>query len=121
MLWWALQDLVITAMLAGVVWVVCRLGRVGPVARHAMWVVVLVKMLTPPLVTWPWAVPQVSYSSASSEVNHPSQVVTSSSTIWKFTDPPSADPPIALPKAEVAPQEAAVRRSAAPVIVSPPS
>jgi beta-lactamase regulating signal transducer with metallopeptidase domain len=29
----------------------------GPVARHALWLVVLVKFMTPPLIVWPWAVP----------------------------------------------------------------
>src|SRR3954467_7272950 len=29
---------------------------VGPVGRHALWLIVLVKLLTPPLVVWPWAV-----------------------------------------------------------------
>jgi beta-lactamase regulating signal transducer with metallopeptidase domain len=56
MLWWTVQNVVVTAVLAGVVWAVCRVGRVGPVVRHALWVVVLVKMVTPPLVAWPWGV-----------------------------------------------------------------
>jgi beta-lactamase regulating signal transducer with metallopeptidase domain len=57
MAWWLFQDLVITAALAAVVAVICRAPRIGPVARHALWVVVLVKFVTPPLVVWPWAAP----------------------------------------------------------------
>src|SRR4051812_14475451 len=56
MLWWTFQNLVIASVLAGLVWLACRSGRVGPVGRHALWLVVLVKLLTPPLVVWPWAV-----------------------------------------------------------------
>jgi beta-lactamase regulating signal transducer with metallopeptidase domain len=119
MLWWALQDLVITALMAAVLWAVCRLGRVGPVARHAMWVVILVKMLTPPLVTWPWSVPEISYASASSSTDHASQVVVASSPTWKFTDSHSVDPPIALSKTEMRPRDASAARITTPTIVSP--
>ena len=57
MAWWIFQNLVVTAALALVVAAVCRVGRIGPVARHALWVLVLVKFVTPPLVVWPWTVP----------------------------------------------------------------
>src|SRR3954454_22634394 len=56
MLWWTFQNLVIATVLATLVWLGCRSGRVGPVGRHALWLVVLIKLLTPPLVVWPWAV-----------------------------------------------------------------
>lgn len=57
MTWWLFQNLVITAALAAVVAAICRTTRIGPVARHALWVVVLVKFVTPPLIVWPWAAP----------------------------------------------------------------
>jgi beta-lactamase regulating signal transducer with metallopeptidase domain len=57
MAWWIFQSLVTTAALAATVAILCRFGRIGPVARHALWVVVLVKFVTPPLVVWPWAAP----------------------------------------------------------------
>jgi beta-lactamase regulating signal transducer with metallopeptidase domain len=57
MVWWIFQSLVTTAALAAMVAVICRFGRIGPVARHALWVVVLVKFLAPPIVVWPWAAP----------------------------------------------------------------
>jgi beta-lactamase regulating signal transducer with metallopeptidase domain len=57
MAWWIFQSLVTTAALAAVVAIVCRLGRIGPVARHALWVLVLLKFVMPPLVVWPWAAP----------------------------------------------------------------
>ncbi len=57
MAWWLFQNVVITTALAAMVVVVCRATRIGPVARHALWVLVLVKFVTPPLVVWPWPAP----------------------------------------------------------------
>jgi len=57
MAWWLFQNVVITAGLALVVAAVCRTTRIGPVGRHALWLIVLVKFVTPPLVVWPWAAP----------------------------------------------------------------
>jgi beta-lactamase regulating signal transducer with metallopeptidase domain len=57
MAWWLFQNVVITAALAAAVAMICRFSRLGPVARHALWVLVLVKFVTPPLVVWPWAAP----------------------------------------------------------------
>jgi beta-lactamase regulating signal transducer with metallopeptidase domain len=57
MTWWIFQHLATVIVVAAVVAAVCRLGRLGPVARHALWLVVLIKLVTPPVVAWPWAVP----------------------------------------------------------------
>ncbi|HYN06647.1 MAG TPA: M56 family metallopeptidase [Vicinamibacterales bacterium] len=57
MAWWLFQNVVITTALAALVVVVCRTTRIGPVARHALWVLVLLKFVTPPLVVWPWPAP----------------------------------------------------------------
>jgi beta-lactamase regulating signal transducer with metallopeptidase domain len=57
MLWWIVQNVTIMALLAGVVWITCRLAKAGPVTRHALWLLVLLKMLTPPMVVWPWPAP----------------------------------------------------------------
>jgi len=56
MLWWIAQNIAVTLALVVIVWSACRSFRIGPVGRHALWLVVLLKMLTPPLVAWPWAV-----------------------------------------------------------------
>jgi beta-lactamase regulating signal transducer with metallopeptidase domain len=55
--WWLFQNLVVTALLAGAVGLVCRTTRVGPVIRHALWLIVLIKFVTPPIVVWPWSAP----------------------------------------------------------------
>jgi beta-lactamase regulating signal transducer with metallopeptidase domain len=56
-LWWLLENALVSAVLAAAVTLLCRPLRRRPAVRHALWVVVLVKMLTPPVVAWPWSVP----------------------------------------------------------------
>src|SRR5512140_2180535 len=56
MIGWMLQNGLTAAVLAGLVWAVCRWGRLGPAARHALWLLVLLKLMMPPVATWPWAV-----------------------------------------------------------------
>src|SRR5260370_12603666 len=54
MLWWLVENTVFAAILAGVVALLCRCFRPGPAVRHALWLVVLLKLLTPPFLHWPW-------------------------------------------------------------------
>jgi beta-lactamase regulating signal transducer with metallopeptidase domain len=57
MLWWLAQNTVAAGLLACLVVAICRLRRFSPAVQHVLWLVVLVKLLTPPLIAWPWAVP----------------------------------------------------------------
>jgi beta-lactamase regulating signal transducer with metallopeptidase domain len=57
MAWWIFQNIVITTALAAAVAMIGRSTRIGPVAKHALWVLVLLKFITPPIVVWPWAAP----------------------------------------------------------------
>ena len=59
MLEWTAQTAVIAAVLAGAVALACRARRIGPVAKHALWTVVLVKLLLPPrfVLNMPWRTP----------------------------------------------------------------
>ena len=57
MLDWFAETALVTAAMAGVVALVCRIGRLGPAVRHALWLVVLLKLMTPPLLHWPWKIP----------------------------------------------------------------
>ena len=50
MAWWIFQNVVVTAALAGIVAMMCRFGRIGPVGRHALWVLVLLTLY--PLCRW---------------------------------------------------------------------
>jgi len=55
MLWWFAETTLVAAVLAVVAVLASRMRSVGPTVRHALWLVVLIKLMTPPLVSWPWA------------------------------------------------------------------
>ena len=57
MLGWFAETTLVASGLAVVAVLAGRLRSIGPTARHVLWLVVLIKMMTPPLVSWPWAVP----------------------------------------------------------------
>ena len=54
MLWWIAETTLVAAALAAVAALVPRLRPLGPATRHALWLVVLVKLMVPPLLSWPW-------------------------------------------------------------------
>ena len=56
MIGWMVQNAVVATGLALLVWGVCRWRRLGPAARHGLWLLVLIKLVTPGVVAWPWAV-----------------------------------------------------------------
>ncbi len=56
---WLAQHLIITVMLTIVVAVLCRLLRFRPAVCHALWLLVLLKLVTPPVVAWPWTIAQL--------------------------------------------------------------
>ena len=56
MLWWFAETTLVAAILALVAGIVGRLPRVGPSARHVLWLVVLIKLVMPPVVKSPWTV-----------------------------------------------------------------
>jgi beta-lactamase regulating signal transducer with metallopeptidase domain len=68
MLWWLAQNALSAGLLSGLVALVCRLGRFRPAVRHALWLVVLVKLITPPFLEWPWAVPSFVQIPASAAI-----------------------------------------------------
>jgi beta-lactamase regulating signal transducer with metallopeptidase domain len=51
---WISESLLVSALLAAIVALVCRLFRPRAALCHALWVVVLLKLITPPWVTSPW-------------------------------------------------------------------
>ncbi len=53
MIHWVQENTLVTAVLAGLVVLVCRITRRRPAVEHALWVLVLVKFLMPPVVEWP--------------------------------------------------------------------
>jgi beta-lactamase regulating signal transducer with metallopeptidase domain len=58
MLWWLAETTVVAAVLAGAAALLCRRFRPRPAVCHALWLVVLLKLLTPPLMAWPWPTPE---------------------------------------------------------------
>src|SRR5437588_10853579 len=54
---WLILHLAMAALLAGLALAVGRWAKLGPATRHALWLVVLLKLLTPPLLAWPWVLP----------------------------------------------------------------
>jgi beta-lactamase regulating signal transducer with metallopeptidase domain len=59
MLGWSAQTTVIAMILAAIAILASRSTRLGPAARHVLWLVVLIKLLTPPVVNWPWSPPKL--------------------------------------------------------------
>ena len=55
MLGWFAETTLVTAALTLVAVVASRLRSVGPTTRHALWLVVMIKLVTPSLLSWPWA------------------------------------------------------------------
>ena len=69
-LWWLGQHLLITTILALIVWLVCRIARPSAAACHVLWLLVLLRMMIPPAATWPWSIPspfETSVSAAPAE------------------------------------------------------
>jgi beta-lactamase regulating signal transducer with metallopeptidase domain len=68
MLWWFAETALVTTLLAGFVSLACRLGRFRPAVRHALWLIVLIRLVTPPLLQWPWALPSFAETLPSGQV-----------------------------------------------------
>ena len=49
MISWCLQNAIVATLLAGIVSIVCRCCPCRPATRHALWLVVLLKLVTPPV------------------------------------------------------------------------
>lgn len=60
MIWWIIQNTISAVVMAAVVTAICRFTRIRPAARHALWLLVLIKLVTPPLVSWPLSLPDLT-------------------------------------------------------------
>ena len=54
---WIIQNAVVASLLAVIVVLICRANWFSAAGRHALWLVVLIKLITPPIVVLPWAIP----------------------------------------------------------------
>ena len=59
MTWWLAENVVVAAVLAALIAPVCHLGRLRPAVRHALWLIVMLRLVWPPIVFWPWQTPSV--------------------------------------------------------------
>ncbi len=55
MLLWMTEATCVASALALVAFVIGRLRSTGPAVRHALWLIVLIKLVIPPVIAWPWA------------------------------------------------------------------
>ncbi len=60
LLWWLVENTLTIAILIPIVAAASRLCRNRPALEHVLWVVVLLKFMTPPLAVWPIPLPIVS-------------------------------------------------------------
>src|SRR5687768_14293722 len=102
MLLWLIENTLLSVPLAALAWLACRGLRLSPAVRHGLWLVVLLKLMSPPLFAWPAFSPPARFVAwLAGEPNNPSTP----------EDPPSPDtvgryrPPIGpMPDAAHAPQ-----------------
>jgi beta-lactamase regulating signal transducer with metallopeptidase domain len=112
MLWWLTQNTVMAAVLVGLVVLACRVCRFRPAVRHALWLLVLLKLVAPPLLPWPWpevdpwredvAVPAETVPNPASEIATRSAETQASDELfakWMELDPTITSEP-ALPESE---------------------
>ncbi len=50
---WFAETTIMAALLAAVAGLASHTNKFGPAGRHALWLVVLLKMITPPIIHWP--------------------------------------------------------------------
>ena len=55
MLWWFVETTLVAGLLAGAAALLGRLRTISPTARHLLWLVVLIKLIMPPVIRSPWA------------------------------------------------------------------
>ncbi len=66
---WLVPHLVGSLLLAVGVAVICKLGKFRPAICHALWLVVLLKLMIPPVVAWPWALGDLDFFSSVTSVS----------------------------------------------------
>ncbi len=55
MLIWFVETTIVAGILALLAVALGKPRRIAPSLRHSLWLVVLIKFVTPPIVAWPWA------------------------------------------------------------------
>lgn len=63
-IWWQTQTTLTVGVMILVVLLACRFLKRWPAVQHALWMLVLLKFLAPPIVNWPWAVDDMIQATA---------------------------------------------------------
>jgi beta-lactamase regulating signal transducer with metallopeptidase domain/WD40 repeat protein len=61
LLWWFGQNTLAALLMIPCVMLACRLFRDRPAVQHLLWLVILLKFVTPPIVVWPWSVDELRH------------------------------------------------------------
>ena len=59
---WIAETTVVASAMALIAYLGSRFRAPSPATRHLLWVAVLIKLMTPSLVHWPWSIPLASHS-----------------------------------------------------------
>jgi beta-lactamase regulating signal transducer with metallopeptidase domain len=118
MLFWLAQNTIFAGLLAVVVAIGCRVCRFRPAVQHALWLVVLVKLVTPPLVAWPgvaFTLPEEEQATAEARPeNYQILVPSTSDLIVTYLRPMEGTSEDPLDPAQVAPIVVEAEASAPP-------
>ncbi len=119
MIQWLILHTAESTALVVLVWLLCGGLRPRPAVRHALWLVVLAKLLTPPLVRWPWALPALFPPTAAVTVAPPPASLTAA----PVEETPSLAPAPTVEDVPDAKEEVVVRRLPvhAPAVEAGPS
>ncbi len=59
LLWWFGQNTLAALLMIPCVMLACRMFPDRPAVQHLLWLVILLKFVTPPVVVWPWSVDEL--------------------------------------------------------------
>src|SRR6266700_1510447 len=83
-LWWLVQNTVTVAIAIPLVALACRVFRHRPAVQHALWLILLIKLMTPPLAVWPWSVNDVQEALWSTDSVNGQMVANNPETQWEM-------------------------------------
>jgi beta-lactamase regulating signal transducer with metallopeptidase domain len=121
MLWWLTETAVVSAALAGAVALLCSRLRPRPAVRHALWLLVLLRLLMPPLLAWPWPQAATDMAPRPPPAEMVSQEAVSEPSEFSSLDVPAAEPePAELADALADPDPALGQTERPPVTLTNP-
>src|SRR5713226_8095836 len=88
MLWWLAENSVMAGALAAIVATLSYSCRLRPAVRYALWLVVLAKLIVPPILQWPWALPDFGPLSQPEPITSTESLDTQEPSItWRLVEP----------------------------------